>query len=163
MNIKDEIIDKKMYKMLIIPNLKLDLEKIEGYKYISKIVNCLLADDAIYEYKCYENNNSVNEKLYKKEINVIDYYELHNYLSHHKNAYINIIKENITEATQIPFFHENITIKRNVYRLQRNSKIEFIIEFVSDKIKQYYFKLPYADEQSNLVKEEIVSFLLALN
>lgn len=197
---KQNINQKKYYSQILFDNCIIKNKKIkkifenENLFIERKIIKQLINSDGIYQYKS-SKNNFIN--LSKKNKILLNSYIVDNYfhiksknIERNNTLYINSIEEIDDISYHIPFIHKYITIERNIFKIHKNSNIEFIFDNIFyengekyrndndnvernedgeinkkiENIKNYYFIINSKNIDINdyLIKEELNDLFLLL-
>lgn len=134
----------------------------------NKINNILSSsEELIYLYSSDGIFIIQNNRIMKIEINDGEINEIKDYIDNF-NITIDttIIKKSRDIVSNIPINHIKIDKKINYYKLRDKSPLTFIVEFVDNKVSDFYFilegyhaKYSNADLNNSSIKEDFVEFL----
>tara|TARA_X000000368_G_C22921732_1_gene663384 strand:- start:111 stop:533 length:423 start_codon:yes stop_codon:yes gene_type:complete len=133
---------------------QLDLNKIKNLKYKSIIYSEHLILTNTHLIKII-NNEYIKYCFIEKQPTI------KNNFFENKDLYIDnsFFKKNGHED-QIPYNHEKIEVLYYKYKINNNSKIYFVKEYLNKELIDYYF---LSDENVDIVENSIITFLEQLN
>ena len=136
------------------------------------LIDQTILNNNIQKYKVYDNKYirlvtpysfieiRDGEKLEEKILTDNKHYKINNYYKLF-SIFVNENKYTSKVLSTIPYEHKVLNIRKNIYKLNKYSKVSFIEEIINNTYKKYYFETS-ENEQDIMIKEEIVSFLSLL-
>ena len=128
-----------------------DIKKIIKEPYKKCIENVILTEDCLIKI---EKDIYVKYKFIKnKDIEILDnFYDSNDLLIDH--SYF----KKMDTVNNIPFNHKKICITYEYYKTNKKSKVIFIMEYVHNILKDYYFSAPN-NMDFDIIENDILRFL----